>query len=128
MINIFGNSMPMSSKSLDFLWTKQKVISNNIANVDTPGYKSKYVTFEETFRNRIVAAAKSEEKASMPRAINNSGWVVHNTNDETARADGNNVQLDTEMMEMTRTALQYQHLISSVNGDVQRFTTAIRGQ
>ena len=128
MINIFGNSMPMSAKSLDFLWTKQKVISNNIANVDTPGFKSKYVTFEETFRNRLEAASKTGDKASMPRAINNSGWVVHNTSDETARADGNNVQLDTEMMEMTRTALQYQYLLSSVNGDIQRFTTAVKGQ
>ena len=128
IINMFGNTMPMSAKSLDFLWTKQKVISNNIANVDTPGFKSKYVTFEDAFRSRLEAASHSGEKEAMPRAINNAGWVVHNTNDETARADGNNVQLDVEMMEMTRTALQYQYLLNSFNGDVQRYTTAIKGQ
>lgn len=128
IINMFGNTLPMSAKSLDFLWTKQKVISNNIANVDTPGFKSKFVTFEETFRNSLEAAAHSDEKNSIPRAIDNAGWVLHNTNDETARADGNNVQLDVEMMEMTRTALQYQYLLNSFNGDIQRLTTAVKGQ
>ena len=128
MINIFGNSMTMSAKSLDFLWTKQQVISNNIANADTPGYKSGYVTFEETFKSRLEAASRSGGKENVPDAIRNSGWVVNRTDNETARADGNNVQLDTEMTEMTRTALQYQYLLNSVNGDITRLTTAIRGQ
>ena len=46
MIRLFGNSISMAEKSLDFLWAKQQIISYNIANVDTPGYKAKYVTFE----------------------------------------------------------------------------------
>ena len=45
----WGNSISMVEKSLDYLWEKQQAISNNIANAETPGYKSKYVTYIPEF-------------------------------------------------------------------------------
>ena len=45
--SIFGNTMSMANKSLDYLWRKMEVVQNNLANVDTPGYKKKDVSFEE---------------------------------------------------------------------------------
>lgn len=118
----------MAERSLDFLWAKQQVVTNNIANVDTPGYKTKYVTFEETFRNRLKAAAETGDREQVQQAIETSSWQVHNTQNETSRLDGNNVDSDVELMELTRTTLQYQYLLHSVNSDITRLRTAIKGQ
>ena len=40
-----SNSLLMMERSMDFLWTKQTAILDNLANVETPNYKTKYVTF-----------------------------------------------------------------------------------
>ncbi len=128
---MYGNSISMASKALDFLWEKESVISNNLANVETPGYKAKYVTFEEEFKSRLEAAAGDggrDNAGDMSAAIAGSTYRIHTSAGETARADGNNVNADVELMELTRTSLQYQYLLRSVNSDITRFNTVITGQ
>lgn len=128
MNSIFGNQISMSNKSLEFLWKKQQVTSNNIVNVDTPGYKAQYVTFEEAFSSKLRAASNSGNASAVQAAIQGSQYQVNNTQTESARLDGNNVNQDTEMTELTRTALQYQYVLSSVNSDIMRLRTVIKGQ
>lgn len=128
MIQLFGNSISMAEKSLDFLWAKQKVISNNIANVDTPGYKTQYVTFEETFKSKLQAAAKTGDQQEVRRAIDSARWQVNDTKNETSRLDGNNVDADVEISELTRAVLQYQYQLHSINSNITRLRTAIKGQ
>lgn len=128
MNNVFGNQNPMMRKSLDFLWKKQQVTSANIANVDTPGYKGKYVTFEETFRSRLKAASASGSAGKVQQVIGDSSYQIHTTNAESARLDGNNVNQDSEMVELTRTALQYQYVLNSMNSNTTRLRTVIKGQ
>lgn len=128
MIQLFGNSISMAEKSLDFLWAKQKVISNNIANVDTPGYKTQYVTFEETFKSKLRAADKTGDRQEIRRAIDSARWQVNDTKNETSRLDGNNVDADVEISELTRTTLQYQYQLHSINSNITRLRTAIKGQ
>ena len=125
---IYGNSMAMMSKALDFLWEKESVISNNLANVETPGYKSQYVTFEEEFQNRLRAASADPSGAALRDTVADSTYRVHTSSGETARADGNNVNADAELMELTRTSLQYQYLLRSVSSDISRLNTVITGQ
>ena len=43
---LYGNGIMMTERVLDYLWGRQIVTLNNIANVDTPGFKAQYVTFE----------------------------------------------------------------------------------
>ena len=125
MNNIFGNNIKLSEKALDYLWYKQSVTLNNIANSETPGYKAKYVTFEDTYRNKLMAASGNSRDVS--RAIDRSAWTVHKSETESTRSDGNNVVLDTEQTELTRTALQYQYVIQSLNSDITRLSTVIKG-
>ena len=125
---IYGNSISMAGKALDFLWTKESVISNNLANVETPEYKSQYVTFEEEFQNRLQAASQSGSAQNVQAAIEGSTYRIHTAYGETARAEGNNVNADVELMELTRTSLQYQYLLRSISSDITRLTTAITGQ
>ncbi len=128
MIQLFGNAIPMAEKSLDFLWAKQRVIANNLANVDTPGYKTQYVTFEETFRSKLQAAAKTGSREEVSRAISTATWQVNDTENETSRLDENNVDADVELAEATRTALQYQYQLNAITSDITRLSTAIKGQ
>lgn len=128
MIQIFGNSISMAEKALDFQWSKQQVLAANLANVDTPGYKTKYVTFEETFRSKLKNAAVTGNRQLIGSIIENARWEVNNTNNETSRLDGNNVDADVEMVEVTRSALQYQYLLYSINSDHHRLQSVIKGQ
>lgn len=125
---MFGNSIPMTSKSLDFLWAKQMVINNNIANVDTPGYKSKYLTFEETFQKRLrLADAVGSPASERRRIIEGSDYVI-NEKASSARLDENNVNADAEEVEMARAQLQYQYVLNALNSDFTRLRGVIRGQ
>lgn len=126
--NFGGNSIRMIEKSLDYLWQKQRVTSNNIANIDTPGYKSKYVTFEEDFQSRLKAALSTGNERRVTSAISGTSPQIHEDKSSSARLDGNNVNADVQMVEMARTALQYQYALSSVNSDISRLRTAIKGQ
>lgn len=125
---IFGNSISMMERSLDYLWTKQGVTSNNLANVDTPGYKAKYLNFEEAFRSKLYAAAHSGNQNQVQNAIRGAKSYVSVSTTESARLDGNNVNAEAEAVELTRTALQYQYGLNAVNSDIARLRSAIKGQ
>lgn len=124
---MFGNTIMMAQKSLDCLWKKQEAISDNLSNIDTPGYKRKQVSFEETFRKRLQAAGETRSDRKMKEAIAGTDYTVY-TRDDSARVDENNVNADVENTEMTRTWLHYNYLLSTITSDVKRFQTAIKGQ
>lgn len=125
--SIFGNTIALAQKAMDMLWVKQEAISDNLANVDTPGYKRKQVSFEEAFRKQLQAAGGSEGGTSMRDAISGANYTV-SSRDDSARVDENNVNADVENTEMTRTWLHYYYLTYSANADIKRLQTAIKGQ
>ena len=122
-----GNTISMAQKSLDYLWKKQEVTANNLANVDTPGYKKKTVSFEDTFRRKMEAAVSAGDPDQVRQAITESDYRVFSQN-TSARVDENNVNADVEYTELSRTALHYQYMIQSVNSDITRYRSAIKGQ
>lgn len=125
MNDLFGNTLLMSQKSLDFLWAKQGATLANIANNDTPGYKAKTVTFEELFRKQLMAA-QDVGSERVRDTLNRSRYSVSESNTESARMDGNNVNTDVESVELARTTLQYQYVINAFNSDVTRLRTALK--
>lgn len=124
---MFGNTIALAQKSLDCLWKKQEVLSNNLANIDTPGYKRQQVSFEETFRRRLIAADETKSSSKMREAIEGTNYTIY-SRDDSARVDENSVNADVEETEMTRTWLHYYYLLQSVTSDVKRYQTAIKGQ
>lgn len=123
----FGNTIQMSQRTLDYLWKKQEITMDNIANISTPGYKKKEIAFEDTFRKKLEDASRSGTAADVRNAIHNSDYIVYERSDS-ARVDGNGVNIDVEYTELSRTALHYQYLLQSVNSDITRLRTAIKGQ
>ena len=124
---MFGNSISMTSKSLDFLWAKQLTIAHNLSNVDTPGYKSKYVTFEDEYQKRLKLARATGNASRTRSIIENSSYTVNET-ESSARLDDNNVNADAEEVEMARAQLQYQYVLNAMNSDFSRLRGVIRGQ
>ena len=124
---MFGNSISMTSKSLDFLWAKQLTIAHNLSNVDTPGYKSKYVTFEDEYQNRLKLARAAGNASRTRSIIENSSYTINET-ESSARLDDNNVNADSEEVEMSRAQLQYQYVLNAMNSDFSRLRGVIRGQ
>lgn len=124
---IMGNTGLMMEKSLDYLWEKQRVTLNNLANNDTPGFKAQYVTFEEELKGRLSALRKTKP-SQMKEIIQNSNIRIRNTDDISVRLDGNNVNVDSENVELARSGLQYQYVVKAFNDDYTRLRSVIRGQ
>ena len=72
-----SNSMLMLEKSMDFLWTKQAAVLDNIANAETPNYKAKVVTFEESLRDKLESAASSNQpKQAILQVLEDTDFAV----------------------------------------------------
>lgn len=123
-MNVFGNSFLLSEKVMNALWEKQRVIADNIANNDTPGYKSSYVTFEDELRSRLGKARGGE---AIRKSIATSPVMVHRSTTESARLDGNNVQVEAEYLELARTQLQFDYQVKAFNSDLAQLRTAVKG-
>ncbi len=127
MSALYGNGVELTEKTLDLLWGRQVLTLHNIANVDTPAYKSKYMTFEEELRSRIYRASGAiRPKRAVNQAIGAAHGVTHTTRDESSRLDGNNVDMDQEQVELVRTAYEYQYMLSSLNNDLKRLQNAAK--
>ncbi len=116
----------LSKKVMDYLWQKQTITSNNIANAETPGYKAKYITFEEELQSRLdsqYGRTANEIKSS----IASVRPEIHETENESSRMDENNVNVDVESMELAKAALQYEFMLKSFNDDLTRLRTVIKG-
>ncbi len=121
-----SNNLLMLEKSMDFLWAKQAAHLDNISNAETPGYKVKTVTFEESFQAHLQAAngqGKDTRKA-MRRAIEDADWDVWE-DEESVRMDENGVNATEQFIEMTRNAYQIQYVMQSISSDLGRINAAL---
>ena len=127
---LFTNSMLMLERAMDFQWTKQNVINDNIVNAETPNYKAKYVTFEEALDSSIRSALHRTDRrmSTMRSAISRSQPVVHVAEDESMRMDDNGVDEAEQELEATRNALQIQYTMDAINSNLSLMRTLIRGQ
>lgn len=126
-MKLFNNSIDVAQKSLDYLWKKQGVIADNISNQDTPGYKSKYVTFENELKESL-SKVQTGTKDGYSNAINDTEFKINTTENQSARLDGNNVNTDAEYVELARTSIQYQYTIRAMSDEFARLKSAIKGQ
>ena len=126
---ISSNSMLMLERAMNFQWTKQETLLDNIVNADTPGYKAKYVTFEEALRDNLRRAQVGETPVSTMRGVLKAAQpTVRTAADESFRMDENGVNVAEQQIELVRNAYQLQHVYNALNSDMQRLLMAIRGQ
>ena len=127
---IHTNSLLMLERAMNFQWTKQVTINDNIVNAETPNYKAKYVTFEEALDASIrTSLHRTDRRASTVRdAIDRSRPVVHVAENESMRMDENGVNITDQETEATRTVYQMQYTMDAINSNLSLMRTLIRGQ
>ncbi|WP_417326490.1 flagellar basal body rod protein FlgB [Halarcobacter sp.] len=119
-------------KHLSFRSDRQNVISSNIANVNTPGYKTKELVFEDemskvkgnnelqlftTNTKHINPSLNDINKLNEPRLVNVKGLKEQN--------DGNNVSMDNQMSEMSKNKIIFDAIQSSIKKDSRLFRSVI---
>lgn len=121
-------------KSLDASLKRNEVIAQNIANVDTPGYNRKTVSFEEQLSDAISQKSGFIGKRTDPRHIPIGGSSVDDVqikvsedkNSLDMRLDGNNVDIENEMAQMAENNIRYEVLIQRMSGMLNRMRSVIR--
>jgi flagellar basal-body rod protein FlgB len=116
-------------EQLNFRGEKQKVISSNIANINTPNYKTKDLVFE----NELNAASNVMQlKQTNSKHINSIGNISNANNQKLIEVsglqeqnDGNNVNLDTQMSEMSKNKILFDAIQSSIKKDSRLFRSVI---
>lgn len=118
------DSVPMTllQKDLDGLWMRQRAISNNMANFETPGYKSKSVSFEDLLREQVSDPSKTTEETV--QGLENVQPVTEELQD-VFRADGNGVDVEKEGLNLLRTQLNYSYSLQELSDSFARLRTAI---
>jgi len=95
---------------MDLLSVRQKLVASNIANADTPGYKTRDIDFQTEFQNAAGLA---------PQVAEVSGLAVKN--------DGNSVSLDREARLLAENAMRFQVASSLLRSEIQSVHSAIQG-
>ena len=124
------NYINVLEKASDASWTRNSVISNNIANVDTPGYKRQEVDFESVLQ-RELGHSKYTTLDKKIRSLNAdlSGLNVSTYTDSSNysyRLDQNNVDPDTENVELASETIRYQALTNSITSDFTRMQAVLK--
>ncbi len=99
---------------LDLVAFRQGLVSSNLANVDTPGYRTRDLDFESEMRR---AEFGLQGDPGSPRVEEVQGLIE--------RPDGNNVSLDREGLALARTQLQYRAGVELLRTEIHTLASAI---
>src|SRR5437762_8512697 len=116
-----GPLFPALEDLLSWTSKRQQALAANVANMDTPGYRAKDYSFQQELATIDLAATSSKhltptEEASPARMVDVNSKVKPN---------GNNVDLEREMTEITKNGLQYITLVQYLNQKIRTLRTAI---
>ncbi|MDT8716660.1 flagellar basal body rod protein FlgB [Clostridium sp. 19966] len=115
-------------KGLDASMTRSNVMANNIANVNTKGYKRYYVSFEDALNS---ATDNLKMETSDPLHISdsdNEGQITIKQDTSTSmNLDGNNVDVDQEMSNLAANTLYYNALATQINSELSMSRSVING-
>lgn len=131
MWNNMFSSVNLLEKGISASWRRNEVISNNIANVDTPGFKASEVEFENIMAQAVGKDGDMPLKVTNERHISGINHarsidaVVVKESDTSGGLDENNVDIEHEMVELAKNSIEYYTLVSKVNSEFRKLNTAI---
>lgn len=129
-MQLFSNTISTLENALTYSSMKQKVVSQNIANVDTPNYKAKEVSFKAAFEQALgqtLTANKSNARHYDFKGskLSNAGITVRNNLNY--NENGNSVDMDKEMSDLATNQIYFNALTERINGKFNTLQTVIRG-
>jgi len=120
---LISRTTKVLSKGIDAASLRQQVIANNIANVDTPGFKRSDIVFASELQNavrRLDQAVKGNVVLEGSDPVDGVSPRVVQERSTSYRPDGNNVDIDVEMAELAQNTIWYNAMIQQIS---QRFST-----
>lgn len=116
-------------KGLDASSLRSRSISNNIANINTKGYKRQYVTFEESLKESIDNISLKTDNDKHISSGSEYGEIKTKVdNSSSMREDGNNVDIDNEMVNQAANTLMYNALVTQANSRLTMERYVINGR
>lgn len=115
-------------KAADASWLRHQAITNNIANVDTPGYKRQDVAFESVLRKALGRNRyqSMDSKVGSIKTSRLSPTVFKDYAGFSYRLDKNNVDIENENVMLAENQLKYQGLITSINQEFANLQTVMK--
>jgi flagellar basal-body rod protein FlgB len=126
----------LMAKGLDYRAMRQDMISSNIANVDTPNYRARDISFENLLqgekarifprKERSLRMAVTDERHIRPAATEGEKKAeIFFRDGHLARNDGNTVDLDVETTEMAKNTVMYNALVAALKKDSALFRSVL---
>lgn len=112
----------MAQVLMDKSLLKHQAVASNISNIETPGYKR--VDFDSGFEAQLQSMLKSGDMKALSTFEHK---LSVDTQTPSVRPDGNNVQLEDELLAMNRNALEYEFLSKYMGRSFGKIKTAITG-
>lgn len=114
------NYINVLEKVADASWARHSLIANNIANVDTPGYKRKDMQFESYLQEELSGGFSLDDRVANAdlQVLNGTTYTDYGT--VSYRLDGNNVDIDTENSYMAQNQLKYYTVLDSISQEFGR--------
>lgn len=132
LLNKMFDTVDLLKRGLDAAWTQNRILSNNIANGDTPGFKATHMAFGDLL-NRVseetgfkLKTTREDHKSSFfdtdpERSGIQSAGISY-------RMDENSVDVEAEMAALAQNSLHYNTMIQKLNSEFSKLNMAIRGQ
>jgi flagellar basal-body rod protein FlgB len=118
LVGLFDVTQIALERALSGASQRQQILANNLANADTPGFKRTDLDFHSQLAMALESTGSSDQLASQ-------SFETQTDTSTSMQADGNNVDVDTEMSKLSQNALDYQSLISITNARFKMLSTAI---
>src|SRR5699024_11661760 len=128
-MRLFDKTFHSLEHALDFASKRNEMISNNIANSDTPFYKSKDVLFKSHLKKAMdnqLPNKRTHSKHFQFTTLNAPFHVVTNYQ-TTFNHNGNNVDMDKEMSNLAKNQIYYQSVVDNLNTKFRQLQSVIRG-
>jgi len=131
MWNKIFKPMDAMQRGLSASWTRNAVIRNNIANVETPGFKASYLEFESIFARAVQEGGfvgtrtHSGHRALGRDSLDNIRPMIRQSRELSMRADGNNVDIESENVRLAQNSIFYNTVTEKLNSEIRRLRMAI---
>jgi flagellar basal-body rod protein FlgB len=119
------NYINVLDKAADASWKRNELISNNIANVDTPGYKRKDIQFQTYLMNEMTGNGSLDQKVANTNLNSLEASVYTDHVSLSYRLDGNNVDIDTESASLAENQIRYYTLLDSMTQEFNRIKSVL---
>ena len=132
MWNNLFKPMDVMQKGLSAAWTRNAVIRHNIANVETPGFKTSELEFESLLAKSLQSGTGFKTLRTHPghRELGVYDRVavipqIYQPKHLSMRMDGNNVDIEAENVKLAQNSIYYNTLLEKMNSEIRRLRMAI---